>query len=71
VFHYQQAASHYGQRIILDTTRYVRFLFETWFGLVLTTFVGGLGPFDWFTMFFFAFGESVYFSVGLVELTHS
>jgi len=45
--------------VILETGRYIRFVFWTWWGLLVTTIFGGLGLFDWFTMFVYAFGGTV------------
>lgn len=53
------AADHYFERFFLESARYARFFVDTWFGLLVTSFFGGLGPFDWFTMFVYAFGGTV------------
>ena len=57
--HSVKAADNYFYRVFLETARYIRFVFWTWWSLTITTLVGGLGLFDWFTMFFYAFGGTV------------
>lgn len=51
---------------MLETGRYIRFVFWTWWGLGVTTVFGGLGPFDWFTMFVYALGGTVVLFVVLI-----
>lgn len=60
------AATHYFDRFILEGGRYLRFCFDTWSGLAITSCFGGLGPFDWFTMFVYAFGGTVVLFVVLI-----
>lgn len=61
-----KASTNYFYRVALETSRYVRFVFWTWWGLGATTLFGGLGPFDWFAMFVYAFGGTIVLSLVLV-----
>lgn len=64
--HSASAANNYWYRFFLEIARYIRYVFWTWYGLLATTIVGGLGPFDWFSMFVYAFGGTISLFVVLV-----
>jgi hypothetical protein len=61
-----EAAQRYFYRAFLEIGRYIHYVFWTWWGLAVTTAFGGLGPFDWFAMFIYAFGGTVVLFVVLV-----
>ena len=60
------AADRYLYRVVLETARYIRYVFWTWWGLAVTALVGGLGPFDCFSMFVYALGGTIVLFVVLV-----
>jgi len=53
------AAYDYRYRLRLETQRYIRFVFSTWWGLVCSIVFGGLGLVDLFGMFVYALGGTV------------
>ncbi|KAF8316060.1 alpha/beta-hydrolase [Clavulina sp. PMI_390] len=60
------AANNYVGRVVLETSRYVAYFVETWFWFAITSCLGGLGPFDWLTMLFFAAGGTIVLFVALI-----
>lgn len=64
--HSAKAADNYPYRVFLEIGRYISYVFWTWWGLGVTTFFGGLGPFDWFTMFAYALGGTLVLFVVLI-----
>lgn len=53
-------------RVYTETSRYIRFVVETWSGLAFMIMFGGVGVFDIFTMFLYASGGTVVLGLLLV-----
>ena len=42
-----QTVDNFRNLVVLETGRYIRYLWQTWTNLFMTTLFGGLGLFDW------------------------
>ncbi|KAF8308286.1 alpha/beta-hydrolase [Clavulina sp. PMI_390] len=53
------ASTRYFARVLLDTTRYAIWFFQTWVEFGVTVTFGGLGWYDLLTVYFYTFGGTI------------